>query len=273
MKYELLVLDIDGTVTNSRKEVMPRTRKEVIRLQKQGVKVVLASGRPPEGIYPIARTLKLDEFDSYILAFNGGKIIHLRTGKCIFERRLPAHIPKRLWKDALDNGIGMAAYAEGVILAGTVPDQYLKLESGITRMPIRYYKELGNQMELVVNQCILTGDPDILDRVEPVLFGRYFHEAQIFHSEPFYLEVSPKNVDKAYGLKYLLPMLNITREKMVCCGDSYNDIRMLQYAGLGVAMKNAPGGVRNVADVVSKDDNDHDGIAGVVRQIWGGVPF
>ncbi len=88
MNYELLVLDIDGTVTNSKKEVMARTCEEVIRIQKQGIKVVLASGRPPEGIYPIARKLQLDQFDSYILAFNGGKIIHIKTGTCIFERRL-----------------------------------------------------------------------------------------------------------------------------------------------------------------------------------------
>ena len=109
MDYELLVLDIDGTVTNSEKEVMSRTRDEVIRIQKQGVKVVLASGRPPEGILPVARTLQLDQYDSYLLAFNGGKIIRLQTEECIFERHLPAHIPKRLWKDAKEQGVTQIA--------------------------------------------------------------------------------------------------------------------------------------------------------------------
>lgn len=265
MNYELLVLDIDGTVTNSGKEVMARTCGEVIRVQEQGVRVVLASGRPPEGIYPIARKLQMDRFDSYILAFNGGKIIHLGTEACIFERRLPAHIPKRLWRDALEYGVGMAAYGAGVILAGTAPDKYLKFEASISQMPIEYRKNLGAEEKLEVNQCVLTGDPDVLERIEPVLFGRYFHEAQIFHSEPFYLEVSPKNVDKAYGLKHLLRVLGISREKMVCCGDSYNDIRMLQYAGMGVAMKNAPESVKAVANFVTKEDNDHDGIAGVIQ--------
>ena len=268
MDYELLVLDIDGTVTNSEKEVMSRTRDEVIRIQKQGVKVVLASGRPPEGILPVARTLQLDQYDSYLLAFNGGKIIRLQTEECIFERHLPAHIPKRLWKDAKEQGIGMAAYGKGVILAGTLPDRYLKLESSVSRMPIEYHGDLGNERDLVVNQCILTGDPDVLDRIEPTLFYRYFHEAEIFHSGPFYLEVSPKNVDKAYGLKYLLPVLGIPREKMVCCGDSYNDVRMLQYAGKGVAMKNAPESVKVVADFVTERDNDHDGIAEVVKRFF-----
>ncbi len=268
MDYELLVLDIDGTVTNSEKEVMSRTRDEVIRIQEQGVKVVLASGRPPEGVFPIARTLGLDRYDSCLLAFNGGKIIRARTGECMFERHLPAHIPRRLCRDAAEQGVGMAAYADGRILAGTLPDRYLELESRISRMPIEVRENLGTEKNLLVNQCILTGDPDVLEKIEPVLYRRYFHEAEIFHSEPFYLEVSPKNVDKAYGLKYLLRVLGVPREKMICCGDSYNDIRMLQYAGKGIAMKNAPETVKMVADFVTENDNDHDGIAEVVRRFF-----
>lgn len=186
----------------------------------------------------MAQTLQLDQHDSYLLAFNGGKIIRLKTGECIFERHLPTHIPKRLQSDARKHGIGMAAYGNGVLLA--------------------------------VNQCILTGDPDTLERVEPILFTKYFHEAEIYHSEPFYLEVSPKNVDKAYGLKYLLREIGIPREKMVCCGDSYNDIRMLQYAGVGIAMKNGPKKVNMVADFVTEDDNDHDGIAGTIKRFFPG---
>lgn len=69
-------------------------------------------------------------------------------------------------------------------------------------------------------------------------------------------------------MKYLLPMLGISREKMVCCGDSYNDIRMLQYAGLGVAMKNGPEKVKMMANFVTEDDNDHDGIAGMIRRFF-----
>lgn len=162
----------------------------------------------------------------------------------------------------------MGAYGDGMIITGILPDRYLKLESRVSRIPIEVRGNLGTEKGLAVNQCILTGDPDILDKIEPVLYRRYFHEAEIFHSEPFYLEVSPKNVDKAYGLKYLLRILGIPRERMVCCGDSYNDIRMLQYAGMGVAMKNAPEAVKMMADLVTENDNDHDGIAEVAKRFF-----
>lgn len=266
MDYELLVLDIDGTVTNSKKEITSRTREAVIQIQKKGIKVVLASGRPPKGVYPVARALQLEEHDSYLLTFNGGRILRMKTGECMFGKRLPLHIPKRLQKDARLHGIGMAAYGEKVIYAGTMPDKYLEFESSISRMPIEYHEKLGSGLDFAVNQCILTGEPEVLERVEPILFHKYYHEAQIFHSEPFYLEVSPKNVDKAYGLKYLLQALGIPREKMVCCGDSYNDISMLQYAGLGIAMENAPEQVKMVADAVTEKDNDHDGIVEVIER-------
>ena len=75
-------------------------------------------------------------------------------------------------------------------------------------------------------------------------------------------------MDKAYGLKHLLNILGIAREKMICFGDSYNDIRMLQYAGLGVAMKNGPERVKAVADLVTKQDNDHDGIGEMIKYLF-----
>ena len=78
MDYQLLVLDVDGTATNSAKQVTEKTRDAVVRLQERGVRVVIASGRAPNGVYPVAEALKLHRFGSHILAFNGAKIIRLR---------------------------------------------------------------------------------------------------------------------------------------------------------------------------------------------------
>ncbi len=268
MDRELLVLDIDGTVTDSRKKVLPETRKAVLEVQKKGVRVVLASGRPPEGVFPVAHELGLDRRENYILSFNGGRILNVQTGECVFEKCLPLHIPGKLWEDAQENHVGIAAYTPGIIVAGTEPDQYMELESRITGMRLEVSENFKQHMKTPVNECLITGDPDLLEIIEPALFHKYFHEAQVFHSEPFYLEVIPKNVDKAYGLKYLLRILGIPPERMVCCGDSFNDIRMLQYAGVGVAMANARDEIKAVANYVTVHDNDHDGIAEVIERFF-----
>ena len=115
MDRELLVLDIDGTVTDSRKKVLPETRKAVLEVQKKGVRVVLASGRPPEGVFPVAHELGLDRRENYILSFNGGRILNVHTGECVFEKCLPLHIPGKLWEDAQENHVGIAAYTPGII--------------------------------------------------------------------------------------------------------------------------------------------------------------
>ncbi len=265
MDYELLVLDIDGTVTNSEKQILPKTKDAIFRIQKAGVKVVLASGRPPEGVFPIAKELEFEKPGSYILAFNGGKILDVRTKKCVFEKCLPHYLPGRLWKHAVKNKMGMAVYQTGKIIAGTEPDLYMKMESKITGMPVEYHSDFRSYVDFPVNECLITGEPDILENLQPVFLHKYYHEAEIFHSEPFCLEITPKNIDKAYGLKYLLKHLGIPWKRMVCCGDSFNDIAMLRYAGLGIAMANAPDAVKAYADYVTVQDNAHDGIEELIN--------
>ena len=136
MRYKLLVLDIDGTVTNSKKEVTEKTKKAIIELQERGIPVAIASGRPPQGVYKVAETLELDRFGSYILPFNGARILNFQTRECVYEKTLPMHLPARLWKDALENGIGIITYEKDEILSGTEPDKYMEIEAKINQLPI-----------------------------------------------------------------------------------------------------------------------------------------
>ena len=86
----------------------------------------------------------------------------------------------------------------------------------------------------------------------------------IYRSEPFFLEVMPQNIDKAYSLQKLLSSMGLRADSMICCGDGYNDISMIEYAGLGVAMANAQAVVKDVADFVTKS-NDEDGVLHVIN--------
>ncbi|MGN0157803.1 MAG: Cof-type HAD-IIB family hydrolase [Brotaphodocola sp.] len=268
MKYKLLVLDIDGTVTNSDKKILPKTRQAIIDLQEKGVAVAIASGRAPKGVFSIAEELELHRFGNYILSFNGARIINFQTRECVYEKYLPLHIPGRLWSDAMKYQLGILTYADDVIIAGTEPDSYMELESRISNMPIVYNKNFRTDVRFPVNGCLLTGEPEMIETLEPVFTRRYFHETEIFRSEPCFLEVVPKNVDKAYSLKHLLGILGIRREETVCCGDSFNDISMIQFAGTGVAMANGQEKLKRLADYVTENDNDHDGIAEVIEKFF-----
>lgn len=268
MSYQLLVVDVDGTVTNSAKEVTEKTRRAILHLQERGVRVVIASGRAPNGVFPVAQALGLPRFNSYILAFNGAKIISLQTRACVYEEFLPTHIPPGLLQDSRKYGLGFLTYSDAVLTAGTRPDQYMALESQISDMPIEYHRNFKFDAGHPVNGCLLTGNPAHIARLEPVFTEKYGQETEIFRSEPYFLEVVSKGVDKGHSLKRLLKLLNIRRDQVVCCGDSFNDITMVKFAGAGVAMANAQDAVKEVADYVTKNDNDHDGVAEVIERYF-----
>ena len=79
MNYKMIVLDLDGTLTNRDKIITPRTKQSLMEAQKRGLKVVLASGRPTYGVMPLAEELELETYEGYILSFNGGIIMNCRT--------------------------------------------------------------------------------------------------------------------------------------------------------------------------------------------------
>ena len=88
MDYKIIVLDLDGTLTNRDKIITPRTRDALMEAQKAGNIVVLASGRPTPGVEPLARELEMDRFGSYILSYNGGMITNCKTGETVFSSLL-----------------------------------------------------------------------------------------------------------------------------------------------------------------------------------------
>ena len=80
-EYRLLVLDLDGTLTNSKKEISTRNLDTLLRLQQTGVRLVLASGRPTYGIAPLAEKLQMKHYGGCILSYNGGEIIDWSNGQ------------------------------------------------------------------------------------------------------------------------------------------------------------------------------------------------
>lgn len=97
MDYQILALDLDGTLTNSKKEITRPTREALIDIQKNGKKVILASGRPTVGVMPLSSKLKLQEYGGYVLSFNGGHIMDCQSGRVIYNRTLSSDIVAPLY--------------------------------------------------------------------------------------------------------------------------------------------------------------------------------
>lgn len=264
MQYKMIVLDLDGTLTNSKKEISEPTREALIEIQEKGYKVVLASGRPTAGIFPLAEQLRMAEYGNYILAFNGARIIECKSGKNIYQKTLPASIIQSLYRDAREYQTGLITYQDDCIISATAVDPYIEIEAGINHIPIKQVNNFPDYVSFPVNKCLMTGDPDYLAQVEQKMKAKYNSLINIYRSEPFFLELMPQNIDKAHSLSRLLGSLGMTSDEMICCGDGFNDISMIEYAGLGVAMENAQDLVKDAADYITAS-NDADGILQVIR--------
>ena len=106
-------------------------------------------------------------------------------------------------------------------------------------------------------------DPKTLETMIEPLRKQYHGLLNIYLSEPFFLEIMPKNIDKAQSLQKLLNSIGLTANEMICCGDGFNDLSMIEYAGLGVAMENAQPIIKETADFITRS-NDEDGVLHVI---------
>ena len=161
--YEIIVLDLDGTLTNRDKVVTPRTKAALMKAQERGKKVVLASGRPTQGVMPLAKELRLDEYSGYILSFNGGRIINCKTGETVFARSLPVSANKKIIGLAEENQVDIVTYEGSRIIASNPESPYTKLESRINGMEIWKPENMADGIAVEVVKC---GHPDGLTDTE-----------------------------------------------------------------------------------------------------------
>lgn len=264
LQYRLLVLDLDGTLTNSQKIITPKTLKALFRAQEAGVKIVLASGRPTFGIEPIAKQMQLKKNGGYILSYNGGQIIDYQTGETLFQQSLPANEIPHLYEFAKKHNLAIMSYDGNDIVTENPEDEYVIIEAKINNMPIRGVESFLATIQHPVTKCLIVGEPTRLAEVEKIAKQEFGSNINLFTSAPYFLECVPPGIDKALSIDRLIKKLKLTKENVVACGDGYNDLSMIQFAGLGVAMGNAQNGVLEAADFITLS-NDEDGVAYVIN--------
>ncbi|MCM1193477.1 MAG: Cof-type HAD-IIB family hydrolase [Butyrivibrio sp.] len=262
-----LVLDIDGTLTNSEKQITPATKKAIQNLMKRGQKVILASGRPAPGMIRFEKELELEKYGGYLLSFNGARIVDCYTGEILYQRLLPRSLLPGLYRFAADNGCGLITYLGSEVISAFAADKYVELEARINGLPVREVENFTEFVDFDINKCLMTAEPEKAERLEQELRERYAGRADVYRSEPYFIEIVPKDVNKAASLEKILPVLGVSRENTVCCGDGFNDVSMIAYAGVGVAMGNAQQAVKEAADYVTAT-NDEDGLIQVIEKYF-----
>ena len=266
-EYGFLALDIDGTVVNSKKEISPVVKAEINRIQEAGVPVALVSGRPTKGIEHIAAELDFDKYESYILAFNGGKIIECSSGKVVYNQTIPIALAKEVCKAAEEYNVPIVTYKDDVILATEPDNKYTRIEAHLTHMDVRGVESMEAEMDFTPDKFLYVDEPERLEQLIPIMKERFEDRLNIFRSEPFFMEIVPMGIDKAKSLDRLLDRLGMDSTKLVACGDGFNDVSMVNFAGMGVAMGNACAETKSVANYIAPSC-DEDGVADAIKKFF-----
>ncbi|MDH6304124.1 Cof subfamily protein (haloacid dehalogenase superfamily) [Parabacteroides sp. PF5-5] len=266
MKYRLLVLDVDGTLLNSKKEITPATLSTLLKIQQMGVRIVLASGRSTFGLRPLALQLELDKYNGFILSYNGGQIFNMSTNELLFERRINPELIPYLEKKAIKNNFTILTYHQDTILTNNAEDIHVKEEAERNKMKIKETAHFADSVNFSPCKCMLVSDDiEALVGLENHWKKKLDGSLDVFRSEPYFLEVVPPSINKADTLGVLMGHLSIQPEQMMAIGDGEADITMIQTAGLGIAMENALDSVKRCTDYTTAS-NDEDGVAKAVEE-------
>lgn len=268
MKYKAIALDLDGTLTDSNKKVSQKNKDCIAKAIEKGVKVILASGRPVFGITPVADELQLQEKGGYILACNGGCIIDCKTGKQIYGNMVPKQLNKEICQTAREFNVSALTYYGDKVISENINDKYVKEEAKCNNgAELMQVEKLDEFVDYEVPKFLIAGEHEKLIPVRDKLLEKHSDIIDSFFSEEYFLEVVPKTVSKDKTLAVLLEMIGISKEELVACGDGMNDISMIKFAGLGVAMENAYSAVKEHSDYIAPS-NDDDGVAHVLLKYF-----
>ncbi|MDO4296540.1 MAG: HAD-IIB family hydrolase, partial [bacterium] len=214
MGYQMIVLDLDGTLTNSEKCITPKTKEVLMKIQEQGKKIVLASGRPTYGVMPLAKELELEKYGGFILSFNGGTIINCKTMETVFARTLPVESNQKIISLAEQYGVNLLTYDGDFILTPKADCPYVKKEAAINKLDVEQVTNFKECVQFPVVKFLLLDDGDYLATVEPRVKAALGRDFSVYRSEPYFLEVLPKGIDKAKSLERLLQVMGLRREEM-----------------------------------------------------------
>lgn len=282
--YKLVAIDLDGTMLNTYGEVTESTKRIIKETMKKGCEVVIASGRTIDSIQAIA-----DEFgtEKYMIAGNGSIVYDISKKNIIYEKYIPKSKALNIIKICEENSITYSVYTNKTIIANSLKynilyyyKQNLKKEPNkktsitLTQNIYDYVKNIEDEKIMKIFICDSTQsvfnailrkigeleDIEVLDisHMSRKVISNGSEEVPI---EYFYTEITEKNVDKWYALEFLINKLHIDKNEVIAIGDNVNDKKMIEQAGLGVAMKNSTPKITEIADYVTNFDNNNDGAA------------
>ncbi|MGL4772298.1 MAG: sugar-phosphatase [Clostridium sp.] len=264
--YKLIALDMDGTLLNEEKKITERTFEAIRKAKEKGVKIVLSTGRPIEGVERFLEALELTSDEDYVISYNGSLVQSIKSRKAICNKALTGKDLKEIYEISKKLKVNIHAFLSGVGLVTPKNSKYTEVEAEINGIEIHEidFNEI-NDDDIVV-KIMLIDEPEILDKAIEELPKEMYDKYHCAKSMPFFFEILNRDANKGVALELLAHHLDFQRHELIAMGDEANDVEMVKYAGMGVAMENATDKVKEVANYITSK-NSEDGVAKAIEKL------
>lgn len=265
MKYKLIAVDMDGTLLKNNGEISENTLSAIRDVCDRGIRFVVSSGRPVPGI---RKYDFLNGIDSSAIVYNGGKIIDLKTDEVLYSQGLYPDDARKIL--ALGDALGttMCIWSDEKLYCNVLNErtEKYKRHSGLEPIKVTDREALISQG---IAKILWYDETERVQQFVEIMGNESFESVSCFTSNPAYLEICNALVSKAKAMEKLGEIYGIDREEMIAVGDGENDLSMIEYAGLGIAMANASEKVKSKADYITASNED-EGVAKVLYKFFSG---
>jgi Cof subfamily protein (haloacid dehalogenase superfamily) len=250
----LVAIDLDGTLLNDSKQVSNQTVSALCALPRRGIKVVIASARPPRSVRPIYRLLQLDTLQ---INYNGAMIWDEPAKTAVFHSPMPGQLVAEIIDVARD-------WFDEVIVACEIMDRWYtdRIDDAHTTETGRLFKPdviapLHTFTCFQITKLNLLADPKSISQLEPLLYKTFGDRVIILQSDDNLIQIASPAAGKSTALQWVADHYQIPMQQVMAIGDAPNDVGMLQLAGVSIAMENARPVVKAVADWIAPSNNNH----------------
>lgn len=268
---KVIAMDIDGTLFNSQKKIDQKTKDALMHYQNQGYILMLASGRPTSGLLHIAKELEMEKHHGLLVSYNGSKVIDCQNQDVLFNQPLSVEEGKAVLEhmkkfDRVRPMIDKDEYMyvqnvyDNYIMFEGKPFNVFEYESRGGHFKLCEVDDLAEFADFEINKILTTSDPEYLQAHYQEMMKPFAKTLNCMFTGAFYFEFTAKGIDKAKAIEVALSKQGLTKKNVIAFGDAQNDMSMIQYAQIGVAMGNASDELKKEADFITLS-NDEDGIA------------
>ncbi|MDI7247634.1 MAG: Cof-type HAD-IIB family hydrolase [Bacillota bacterium] len=258
----LVAIDVDFTLIGSDLKISERTRAAIRAAAEAGCVVTLASGRMFRATAPFAEDLGID---TPLITYDGALIKTARTREVISHRPVPLEHAKDVVAYAQHEGLHLNVYMDDTLYVERHDEEALSYMAHAKVGAIAVGDLAAFVKRAPTKLLIITASKEDMDRRLPEFKARFGDRLHVVRSMPRYVEFTAAEVSKGSALAILSRYLGVARSEVMALGDSENDISMLEFAGVGVAVGNAADEVKKAADYVAQGENG-DGVAEAIAR-------